>query len=70
LSPVESDHLLRLLYEHSEHPNFQVRHRWRTHDLAIWDNRCTMHLASSNFTGLRRMHRITLLGDRPSRQAA
>jgi len=65
LSPVESDHLLRLLNEHAEHPNYQVRHHWRVHDLAMWDNRCTMHLATSNFTELRRMHRITLLGDRP-----
>lgn len=65
LSSVESDYLLRLLYELAEHPNFQIRHRWRSHDLAVWDNRCTMHLASSNFTGLRRMHRITLLGERP-----
>lgn len=65
LSPVESDYLLRLLCEHAEHPNFLTRHRWRVDDLAIWDNRCTMHLACSNFTGHRLMHRITLLGDRP-----
>ena len=65
LSPVESDYLLRLLCEHAEHPNYQVRRRWRVDDLALWDNRCTMHLATSNFTELRRMHRITLLGDRP-----
>ena len=65
LTMVESNHLLDLLFEHTEHPNFQVRHRWRQHDVAMWDNRCTMHLASSDFTGLRRMHRITLLGDTP-----
>jgi len=65
LTTVESNHLLDLLFEHTEHPNFQVRHRWRQHDVAMWDNRCTMHLASSDFTGLRRMHRITLLGDTP-----
>jgi taurine dioxygenase len=65
LTTVESNHLLALLFEHSEHPNFQMRHRWREHDLLMWDNRCTMHLASSDFTGLRRMHRITVLGDRP-----
>jgi taurine dioxygenase len=65
LTMVESNHLLDMLFEHTEHPNFQVRHRWRQHDVAMWDNRCTMHLASSDFTGLRRMHRITLLGDTP-----
>jgi taurine dioxygenase len=65
LTTVESDHLLALLFEHAEHPNFQMRHRWRLHDLVMWDNRCTMHLAASDFVGLRRMHRITVLGDRP-----
>ena len=67
LSTVESDHLLRLLCEFAEHPNYQLRHRWRPGDLAMWDNRCTMHLATSNFTGYRKMHRITLLGDEPRR---
>lgn len=67
LSSIESDHLLRLLCEFAEHPNYQLRHRWRQGDLAMWDNRCTMHLATSNFSGHRRMHRVTLLGDRPRR---
>ena len=62
---VESKHLPALLWEHVEHPNFQIRHRWKRHDLAMWDNRCTMHCATSNFTGHRLMHRITVLGDRP-----
>ena len=67
LSSIESDHLLRLLCEFAEHPNYQLRHCWRQGDLAMWDNRCTMHLATSNFSGHRRMHRVTLLGDRPHR---
>lgn len=65
LSKVEARHLLDMLLEHVEHPNFQIRHRWRRHDLALWDNRCTMHCATSNFSGHRLMHRITILGDRP-----
>ncbi len=24
-------------------PQFVYRHRWRTNDLVLWDNRCTMH---------------------------
>jgi alpha-ketoglutarate-dependent 2,4-dichlorophenoxyacetate dioxygenase len=24
-------------------PQFVYQHRWRVHDLVIWDNRCTMH---------------------------
>ena len=65
LQDVESRHLLEMLWEHVAHPNFQIRHQWSQHDLAMWDNRCTMHCATSNFTGHRLMHRITVLGDRP-----
>lgn len=65
LSWVESRHLLDLLYEHAEHPNFQFRHVWKVDDLAMWDNRCTMHVATSNFSGRRLMHRVTVLGDQP-----
>ncbi len=65
LGSVESAHILRMLWECAEHPNYQVRRSWKPHDLAMWDNRCTMHLASSDFSGHRRMHRITIAGDRP-----
>ena len=65
LSDVEIRHLQEMLWEHIAHPNFQIRHRWQPHDLAMWDNRCTMHCATSNFSGHRLMHRITVLGDRP-----
>ena len=65
LNRVESRHLIDMLVEHAEHPNFQVRYKWRPHALAMWDNRCTMHCATSNFTGHRLMHRITVLGDKP-----
>ena len=65
LGPVEGDYILRMLCEFAEHPNYQVRRSWKPFDLAMWDNRCTMHLASSDFVGHRKMHRVTLLGDRP-----
>ena len=65
LSGVESDYILRMLCEFAEHPNYQVRRSWKPRDLAIWDNRCTMHLASSDFSGHRKMHRVTVIGDRP-----
>ena len=35
--------LLRDLIEHATRPDFVHRHQWRTGDLVIWDNRCTMH---------------------------
>ena len=65
LTAVEGDDILRMLCDFAEHPNYQIRRTWRLYDLAMRDNRCTMHLATSNFEGLRRMHRITILGDRP-----
>jgi len=65
LGYVERDYILRMLCEFAEHPNYQMRWTWRPHDLAMWDNRATMHIATSNFTSPRKMHRITLLGDRP-----
>ena len=66
LSKVESAHLLRLLLEHLEHPQFQVRWRWQAGDVAIWDNRSTQHLAVSDyFPEPRHVRRAAVLGDRP-----
>jgi taurine dioxygenase len=67
LSRLESAWLLGLLLEHAEQPHFQMRHRWRADDLVIWDNRCTMHFAVSDYAPAHRlMHRVTVLGDRPT----
>jgi taurine dioxygenase len=66
LSKLESAWLLGLLLEHMEQVNFQMRHRWRANDLVMWDNRCTQHLAVSDYAPAHRlMHRITVQGDRP-----
>lgn len=66
LSEAESHDLLRLLHHHSQLPDFQVRHSWRTHDVAFWDNRCTQHYASHDYGVAHRiMNRVTLVGDRP-----
>ena len=35
--------LLQQLIEHATQRQFVYSHRWRLHDLVIWDNRCTMH---------------------------
>ena len=65
LGYVERDYILRMLCEFAEHPNYQIRHTWKPYDLAMWDNRATMHIATSDFTSPRKMHRITLLGAQP-----
>jgi alpha-ketoglutarate-dependent 2,4-dichlorophenoxyacetate dioxygenase len=35
--------LLAQLIEHATQRQFVYTHRWRLHDLVMWDNRCTMH---------------------------
>ena len=66
LSKGESDALLRHLYAHSSHPRFQCRFAWQKNSVAMWDDRCTWHLAVWDYyphtrSGLR----VTVEGDRP-----
>jgi len=48
-------------------PELSYRHCWRPGDLAIWDNRCLMHRATSYDTARERrvMRRCTILGEVP-----
>jgi len=60
----DSNHLLNFLYRHIEQPENQVRFRWSTGDVAIWDNRCTSHYATNDYLPhSREMHRITIIND-------
>lgn len=62
----ESKPLLNYLYAHATRPEFTCRFRWTRHALALWDNRCTQHLAINDYDGHRRlMHRTTIAGERP-----
>jgi taurine dioxygenase len=65
---VESRALLAFLYQHATRPEFVYRHRWRQHDLLIWDNRCLMHYAIADYEGKgdRYMHRTTVIAQRPT----
>jgi len=66
LSKRESDALLHLLFDHLLKPDFQVRFKWCENDVAIWDNRATQHYATGDYyPEYRRMHRVTVGGDRP-----
>ncbi|WP_419919572.1 TauD/TfdA dioxygenase family protein [Candidatus Poriferisocius sp.] len=61
LSNLESSHLLKLLCDHMEQPEYTVRWRWSTGDAALWDNRCTMHYALNDYgNDHRRIHRVTI----------
>ena len=65
-SIAESEGLLNFLYAHQIKEEFQCRHIWQQGDLAIWDNRCTLHYPVNDYHGHRRLlHRITLKGDKP-----
>lgn len=66
LTEAESEALLRFLFAHATHPNFQVRWHWQVGDVAIWDNRATQHFANFDYGAAHRiMHRATVLGDKP-----
>lgn len=65
--PSESAALLDIIYAHSKRPEFSYRHQWRHHDLVIWDNRATMHLAIQDYTADRYMHRSTVVAEQPTR---
>ena len=62
----ESQPLLSHLHRHSINENFTCRLRWSVHTLAIWDNRCTMHNALNDYSGVRReMYRTSVKGAAP-----
>jgi len=60
----EARMLLRDLTEHATQPEFVYRHRWRTGDLVMWDNRTTMHRARRfERNEIRDVRRTTLAGE-------
>ena len=66
LEPEESDTLLRRLYAQAAIPEHQCRFRWEPNSIAFWDNRASQHYAASDyFPAVRRMERVTIVGDRP-----
>jgi taurine dioxygenase len=66
MTEAESEPLLGYLYRHATRPELTCRFRWRAGDLAIWDNRCTLHLAVNDYDGYRReLYRTTIAGERP-----
>jgi taurine dioxygenase len=66
LDPAESDALLAHLYAQAAIPEYQCRFRWEPNSIAFWDNRASQHYAVSDYwPAVRRMERVTIVGDRP-----
>jgi taurine dioxygenase len=71
LSRAESRMLLEFLYRHVVTEEYTVRLSWKPNTVAIWDNRATQHKPINDFFPQhRKMHRVTIAGDRPVRTAA
>jgi taurine dioxygenase len=59
----ESRALLDLLFRQASVPEYQFRHHWRPHTIAMWDNRSTQHYAVHDYYPQRRyMERVTIRG--------
>ncbi|HEX7929243.1 MAG TPA: TauD/TfdA family dioxygenase, partial [bacterium] len=60
---AEGRTLIDELIAHTTQRQFVYTHRWRVHDLVMWDNRCTMHRGTEydDQRWKRDMHRATAL---------
>jgi alpha-ketoglutarate-dependent taurine dioxygenase len=65
LEPLESAHLLAMLFEHIKTPVFTMRWRWRVNDFALWDNRAFQHYAVRDYGETRILQKSLIAGDRP-----
>jgi alpha-ketoglutarate-dependent 2,4-dichlorophenoxyacetate dioxygenase len=63
----EARSFLRDLNEHATQRQFVYAHKWRLHDLVMWDNRQTMHRVRPYPANEKRdMRRTTLVGEGPT----
>jgi alpha-ketoglutarate-dependent 2,4-dichlorophenoxyacetate dioxygenase len=63
----EARALLRDLTEHATQPQFVHVHKWKLHDLVMWDNRQTMHrVRRYDQSQPRDMRRATVAGTEPT----
>jgi alpha-ketoglutarate-dependent 2,4-dichlorophenoxyacetate dioxygenase len=59
--------LLNDLKEHATQPRFVYVHKWKVHDLVMWDNRQTMHRGRRyDESQARDVRRTTVAGDAPT----
>jgi alpha-ketoglutarate-dependent taurine dioxygenase len=66
MTELESQPLLRFLYEHCARFENTCRVRWQKDQVLIWDNRAAMHKAIPDYIGRARyMTRTTIAGEPP-----
>jgi len=65
LSRPESQALLTHLFRWQEQVKFSCRWRWQPGDVALWDERVTLHSVVDDTEDRRVLRRVTVLGDRP-----
>jgi taurine dioxygenase len=60
----ESQAILSYLYDRAKIPEYQLRVRWATHTVVMWDNRSVQHYAPHDYYPQRRtMDRLTIVGE-------
>ncbi|MCH9672338.1 MAG: TauD/TfdA family dioxygenase [Gammaproteobacteria bacterium] len=66
MKPEDSERLLETLYRQAWYPEYQCRFRWAPNSIAFWDNRACQHYAASDYwPAVRRVERVTIIGDKP-----
>jgi len=62
----ESKDMLDFLYSRASTPEYQCRFAWENNSIAFWDNRACQHYANSDYwPQIRRVERVTIIGDQP-----
>lgn len=66
MSVEESAPILAALFKHATKPDFSCRLRWNAGDVAVWDNRMSLHYATNDYDGVRRLlYRTTFSASAP-----
>jgi taurine dioxygenase len=65
VSRKESEMILDHLFSQAHNVAVQCRVRWNAGDLVFYDNRCTQHIAVSDYNERRIMHLVSIKGSKP-----
>jgi len=66
MSAEESEPYLDAIYKHCTRPDFSIRWKWQKGDVVVWNNRSTLHYATNDYDGFRRLlYRTTYMTTPP-----